>query len=169
MTDTSGNRDEINIDFLDDATLKISPIKKLETSKDYRINMILQQFKNIAGNSYDTTYVFKFKTISGIDFTGLAGIVSNFDISKNPVLILQGINGDKLKYSEKLSSDGKFNFKRIEPGDYNLWCYYDTNKNNMFDYGWPFPFKPAEKFFYYKNVITLKPRWTLTDLKFEIK
>jgi len=168
LSDTLGNKIPIKIDFLDDATITISPDKNLLSNRDYQIKMDLNNFNDIAGNSYDTTYIYNFKTISGIDFTGLSGSVVNADNLQSPVLVLQEKNGDN-KYHSRLSNDGKFEFKRIEPGDYSLWCFYDVNNNGKYDYGWPFPFEPAEKFFYYKTDITLKPRWTLTDIKFELK
>ncbi len=169
LTDTLGHSFGYDISYIDDASFKIMPVGNLEKVKDYRINFDLSKFRDKSGNSYDTTYVYKFKTISGIDFTGVSGRLEDFDISKNPVLVLQGIDGDKARYEQKIKGDGKFNFTRIEPGNYNLWCYYDSDDDGKYTYGWPFPFKPAEEFFVYDSNLKLKPRWTLTDVSFKLK
>jgi hypothetical protein len=154
---------------MDDATFTIVPAKNLDKVKDYMIKLDLNKFKNHAGNSFDSTYIYKFRTISGIDFTGISGKLEKFELSKNPKLILERTESGKKKYEQKISANGKFNFTRIEPGKYNLWCYYDTDDNGEYSYGSVYPFIPAEEFFVYSETFTLKPRWTLTDVNFSIK
>jgi len=166
--DTLGNSEKYNIKFLDDGTFTIIPLNPLGTNKDYSIKLDLSKFIDLAGNHFDTTFVYKFKTISGIDFTGLSGNVLNYNKSENPTLVLQGTGGRKMKYKLKPDDEGSFNFVRIVPGSYRLWLFYDVNANDKYDYGWPFPYKPAEEFFYYGGELNLKARWTLTDLKFDL-
>ena len=168
LTDTLGNSFSYSINFLDDASFVIVPQQNLDRVKDYRINLDLSKFKNPSGNSYDSTYIYKFRTISGIDFTGISGDIKSFDISKNPVLVLQRIGREKESYSQKIEKNGKFNFVRVEPGNYNLWCFYDTDANGKYSFGSVYPFIPAEKFFVYPSKITLKPRWTVTDINFDL-
>jgi uncharacterized protein (DUF2141 family) len=81
---------------------------------------------------------------------------------------LQRIGREKESYSQKIEKNGKFNFVRVEPGNYNLWCYYDTDGNGKYSFGSVYPFIPAEKFFVYPSKITLKPRWTVTDINFDL-
>lgn len=169
LTDTSGNIYPYEINYMDDATFTIVPAKNLDKVKDYMIKLYLNKFKNQAGNSFDSTYIYKFRTISGIDFTGISGKLEKFELSKNPKLILERTESGKKKYEQKISANGKFNFTRIEPGKYNLWCYYDTDDNGEYSYGSVYPFIPAEEFFVYSETFTLKPRWTLTDVNFSIK
>jgi hypothetical protein len=169
LTDTSGNIYPYEINYMDDATFTIVPAKNLDKVKDYMIKLDLNKFKNQAGNSFDSTYIYKFRTISGIDFTGISGKLEKFELSKNPKLILERTESGKKKYEQKISANGKFNFTRIEPGKYNLWCYYDTDDNGEYSYGSVYPFIPAEEFFVYSETFTLKPRWTLTDVNFSIK
>ena len=168
FTDTLGNSEPFEIKYLDDASFVIQPVKNLEKVKDYVIKFDLSKFKNRSGNSFDTTYVYKFRTISGIDFTGVSGTVTNFEISKNPVLVLEGVDGGNKKYQQKIGANGKYDFTRVEAGKYNLWCYYDTDGNGNYSYGTVYPFIPSEKFFVYPKTLTLKARWTLTDVKFEL-
>lgn len=168
FADTLGNNQEYKLSFIDDGTIKITPQNILGTSKDYRIKFDLSKFVDIAGNHFDSTYIYKFKTISGIDFTGLSGTLLNYEKNNNPILVLQGFDGRKMRYEQKPDDEGTFNLTRLAPGNYNLWLFYDENNNGKYDYGWPYPFQPAEKFFYYNSSLNLKPRWTLTDLKFDL-
>jgi hypothetical protein len=166
FTDTVGREVNFNIYFPDDATVIIQTVKNLERQKDYLIKIDFKKFQDAAGNFFDSVYTYKFKTISGLDFTGLTGYLQNVDQHKNPLLILQQVEADKTKYIIKPASTGKFSFDRIEPGKYILWSYLDKDSSGSFNYGYPFPFQPAEEFSFYPDTLLLRARWTQTDLFF---
>ncbi len=84
FTDTLGRGVKFNTSFLDDASFVVTPSQKLETQKDYIISIDLSKFKDAAGNFYDSTYKYKFKTINGLDFTGVTGTISECDFFKKP-------------------------------------------------------------------------------------
>ena len=166
LTDTFNKPVNFKIDYSDDATLVIKPTENLKPDKDYLLKLQLGKFVDITGNRKDSLFTLKFKTISGLDFTGLSGYVINLDYNKNPVLVL--LNGDNpdLKYEQKLISE-KFEFTRVEPGKYLLWCFLDENNDGKYDYGWPDPIKYSERFSFYPDTLNLRPRWEVTDLKFK--
>jgi hypothetical protein len=168
FTDTSGKSVKFNITFLDDASFKVTPTQKLEPQKDYIIEIDFSKLEDAAGNSYDSVYQYKFKTISGLDFTGVSGVVPNADFSKNPVLILEGIEKKKKKYNQALKRNN-FIFERIEAGKYLLWCFYDTDNSGTYSYGSANPFIPSEEFFFYSDTLDLKARWTVADVNFILK
>src|ERR1035437_10231754 len=95
FTDTSGTPVIFNIKFLDDASFRIEPLKSLEARKDYVIKINFSKLTDAAGNRLDSVYQYKFKTISGSDFTGISGVLKKVDLNKRPVLILQGIEDRK--------------------------------------------------------------------------
>ena len=167
FTDTSGNRVLYNIYFIDDASFRITPKEYLEANKDYLIKLNLSGFKDAAGNSYiDSVYTYKFKTINGLDFTGVSGAVKDADYKMNPYLVLQGIDESKIIYAKELNNSLKYGFERIKPGKYFLWGYYDTDSSKTYSFGKPFPYTPSEKFFYYPDTLNLRPRWTITNIDF---
>jgi hypothetical protein len=168
LTDTFNRPVDFKIDFFDDATLVIKPDENLKPEKDYLLKLQLGKFVDISGNKKDSLYTLKFKTISGLDFTGLSGYVINLDYNKNPVLVLLSGETPGLKYEQKLISE-KFEFTRVEPGKYLLWCFLDENNDGKYDYGWPEPIKYSERFSFYPDTLTLRPRWEVTDLKFKFK
>ena len=168
LTDTFNKPLGFDINFFDDATLLITPDENLKPDKDYIIKLQLGQFVDIAGNSKDSLFTFKFKTISGLDFTGLSGNIINLDYTKNPVLILENDATPPLKYEQKLKSD-KFEFTRVEPGKYLLWCFLDENNDGKYNYGWPEPIEFSEAFSFYPDTLNLRPRWEITDLVFRFK
>ena len=168
FTDTLNKRVPFQISYDDDATLVVSPLKELIAEKDYIINLDLNAFVDAAGNKQDSIYEFKFKTISGLDFTGITGKILNVHFHKNPVLVLENIDNKKLKYQTKVSEEN-FNFERVEAGKYILWCYFDEDSNYQYSYGWPEPIKFSERFFIYSDTLKLIPRWVITDVVFEFK
>ncbi len=166
FTDTSGNKIQFNSKFLDDASFYISNTKNLEPRRDYIINLDLSKFEDAAGNKYDSLFQYKFKTISGIDFTGVSGTVTSNNLLDNPILVLQNMDKKESVYKQKITDNGKFKFNRVEAGKYRLWAFLDKDSSGTYSYGLPFPFKPSERFNFYPDTLTLKPRWTLTDVKF---
>jgi hypothetical protein len=169
FTDTSRIPVAFNIIFIDDASFSVIPLKSLEARKDYIIRINFSNLTDAAGNKRDSVYQYKFKTISGSDFTGISGILKNVNLNKRPVLVLQGIDGDKIIYTRSLFKDNKFNIDRVSPGKYALWAYLDVDSSNTYTFGSFKPYKPAEEFSYYPDTLDLKARWVQSDLLFEFK
>ena len=163
--DTLGKSVQFNYEFEDDGTLIVYPINDLKSDKDFEIELDLLAFTDGSGNSRDSIYQFKFKTIAGLDFTGITGKMVNTDFSLNPVLVLQNVDNDYQKYQQKILDDD-FSFERIEAGNYMLWCYFDADSNYQFNYGWPQPIEYSERFAVYADTLKLKERWVITDIIF---
>ena len=169
FTDTSGIPVNFNIKFPDDASFQVVPLKSLEARKDYIIKINFSRLTDAAGNRRDSVYQYKFKTISGSDFTGISGVLKNVDLNKRPVLILQGIDADKNIYTRSLLTDNRFDIDRVTPGKYVLWAYLDADSSGSYTFGSIKPFKPAEVFSFYPDTLDLKARWVQSDLLFEFK
>jgi hypothetical protein len=167
--DTSGKRVAFKIRILDDASFTVIPDNRLEPGKDYLIMIDLSKFEDAAGNIIDTTFKYRFKTISGLDFTGISGNINNVDFKKNPVLVLSAVDDFKPIYSKNLNDNTKFSFERVVPGKYLFWCYLDVDSSKSYTYGYPFPFKPSEEFSFYPDTLNLRARWVQTDINFDFK
>ena len=169
FTDTSHVNIPFAIHFYDDASFYVFPLTKLQPRTDYLIKINLNKFKNVAGKFYDSVYTYKFSTINGLDFTGTTGKLLNAGDANNPILVLQGIDKDKLSYSQKPAIGMNFNFNRVQPGKYVLWCYEDADSSGTYTFGKVLPFKPSEKFSFYPDTLNLRPRWTVTGINFKYK
>lgn len=169
FADTFKNKVNFEIAFLDDASFTITPLKRLEMSKDYLISIDMSKLKDIAGNFLDTVYQYQFKTITGLEFTGATGKVLNVDVKKNPKLELKSVEKNDLKYLTSLQRNDFFSFERIIPGKYLLSAYYDRDSSDTYSNGSLNPFKEAEEFSFYPDTLNLRARWTETDIKFEFK
>jgi Bacterial Ig-like domain len=168
FTDTLNKIIPFKLNYDDDATIIISPINDLKTEKDYLIKLNLNGFIDAAGNRQDSIYVFRFKTISGLDFTGVSGKILNVKQENNPVLVLENAEDKNVKYQNHITSED-FNFERVTAGKYMLWCYFDADSNYQYSVGWPQPIKYSEQFSVYSDTLKLKPRWVVTDVIFNFK
>ena len=166
LTDTFKKPIGFDINYFDDATLIVKAAENLKPDKDYIVSIQLGKLVDVAGNKSDSLYTLKFKTISGLDFTGLSGNIINLDYSKFPTLVLENTADSKIKYEQKPESD-KFEFNRVEPGKYLLWCYLDKNNDGKYNYGWPEPIEFSESFSFYPDTLNLRPRWEVSDLIFK--
>lgn len=167
LSDSSGNKIPISISFTDDATLLLMPLIKLKPDNNYILKIDLNFFEDANGNKTDSVYQLKFSTLTGLEFTGLSGKIENGDSTL--ILVLESVSNPDKKYYHKIKSNPNFSFERIEGGNYKLWAFEDKNQDGIYDFGWFAPFRFSEKFYVYPEELTLKPRWTLTDLIFKIK
>ena len=167
FSDSLGNKIPFNFSFPDDATLKIKPLLNLRSDFGYSIKIDLNKFEDANGNKTDSIYQLKFSTLTGLEFTGVSGKISSSDTTL--VLVLENSAKPEKKYFTKPDANLNFSFERIEAGGYRLWAFRDLNNNGQYDYGWFYPFRFSEKFYFYPEELNLRPRWSLTDLLFEIK
>jgi hypothetical protein len=167
FSDTLKKNIPFEVEFLDDASFIVTPLKRLEMSKDYYIRIDLAKLKDASGNFYDSVYQFNFKTITGIEFTGVAGKLIGADENKNPRLVLRNIEKEKADYTTSVAQNGLFNFNRIIPGKYLLFSYYDSDSSNTYTFGTVVPFKKSEEFSFFPDTLNLRARWSETDIKFK--
>jgi uncharacterized protein (DUF2141 family) len=169
FTDTSGNAIPFSYGLIDDGMFYITPTVKLGSKKDYQIKLNFKLFADASGNKMDSVYTYKFKTISGLDFTGASGELTGIEGKKNVQIVLQSAVEEKKKYKKPAGKSGKFNFDRVQPGKYLLWAYEDRDSTGTYSKGYPFPYKPAGEFGFYPDTLNLRPRWSQGDIKFNFK
>lgn len=167
FSDSLGNKVPFNIFFPDDASLKIKPLINLKSDFGYSVKIDLNKFEDANGNKTDSIYQLKFSTLTGLEFTGLSGRISSPDSTL--ILVLENSAKPEKKYFTKPDVNLNFSFERIEAGSYRLWAFKDLNNDGHYDYGWFYPFRFSEKFYFYPEELNLRPRWSLTDLLFEIE
>lgn len=168
FTDTAGNNIQFNLTFPDDATLEITPVKDLQNDKDYLINLNVSKFKDPSGNFTDTSVTYNLRTISGLEFTGISGKIIAQSL-EDFILVLQSSESANLKYQTTVNSKSEFSFERTEAGKFLLWGFYDSNQNDKYDLGYPSPLEYSERFYVYRDTLELRPRWSITDIVFELK
>ena len=169
LSDTSLNKIKYSVAFPDNASLIIKPSGRLKSGEIYLVKLDLSKFEDAAGNKGDTVYTYRFITINEIDFTGASGTIMNVQLTNNPYVILQSTENDGKKYAQYLQKGSKFEFNRVFPGKYLLWCFLDRDSSQTYDMGNPFPFKPSEDFSFYPDTLNLRARWGQMDIIYNFK
>lgn len=170
FTDTTKKKISYTVVFPDNASLRIIPKGRLKGGENYLIKLDLAKFKDIAGNFSDSIYTFKFSTVYEIDFTGASGLITNVSLSDNPFVVLQSTDKTEGKeYHQYLQDGNKFEFNRVLPGKYLLWCFLDRDNSGTYNKGKPSPFIPSEDFSFYNDTLNLRARWGQMDIKFNFK
>ncbi len=96
------------------------------------------------------------------------GILSGTIISTAPDYIFQLLN-EKGKVVDSKKNATKFDYKMLEPGEYQLKVIIDENKNGRWDATDLDRNLPPEKIIYYKEKIKLRANWEVLDIKFEVQ
>lgn len=164
FTDTSKNKIGFSLSFVDDATLSLKPEIDLKPDKEYEVTLDLNYFPDIAGNKVDSTYVLKFKTITGVEFTGISGKVTT--AKNNVTVVLQDSKDAEKFFTAVPDKTSSYKFERIDAGVYSMWIYSDKDSSGTFDKGYPEPFRYSEEFYVVPDTIKLRPRWSVTDYNF---
>lgn len=166
FTDTSGNRAESETVREDDVTYKIKITQKLESFTDYELTADLKGLAGVNGLKADTILSFPFKTINQLNLTGLFGKLTGIKDPAGKRLVLEFKDDPQIKYFASTGQNGEFEFDKVKPGKYFLWFYDSPGEFNP---GSVFPFRFSDRFKFYKKEIELAPRWSQTDLIFDLK
>ncbi len=67
-------------------------------------------------------------------------------------------------FRQILATPAAWEFADVPPGSYRLSAFYDANSNEQYDYGQPFPFRPAERFTVFLQDVVIRPRWTVENV-----
>lgn len=165
-----GDQNSIPFNFLsnDDSHISIFIVKSLKPNSEIQAKIVMDRFKDAAGNYQDTTLSFTIKTIGDFEFTGASGRLKNVTPNKNIVMKLTGIDG-KSNYTQLPNTDNKFEFRRVIPGKYLLWAFSDLNNDTSYSYGSLGPFNYSEKFLFHPDTLNLRARWPVGDIEFIYK
>lgn len=155
----------LKIDKIDDAKLKISVEKDLKESSQFSVLINMKYLSDAAGNIFDTLITKKISTIGDLEFTGASGIINtNY---KNVKVVLKNIKDSNKEYRVNMGGNNSFNFKRILPGEFLLWCYEDSDSNSTYSFGQVEPLIFSEDFKFYPDTLKLRARWPVGDISID--
>lgn len=166
-----------NFSFLEDSTVSIAgtmvwpgpnlavfrPMAPLSSAKRHLIKIPLDSIFDISGNSVavDSTFLFSFRTVNIDTFSTLSGHIMDEDsLAIGDIHLKAYQRKDKTGvYKIKLEQPGKYEFKNLLPGIYQVEGYRDTDGNSVYSWGRAYPFSPSERFFVYPDSIKVRARW----------
>ncbi len=153
-----------DIDKIDDASYRIKILNKLKPSKNIDLDIDNELISDAAGNILDTVNTIHLETLTGREFSGVSGQIQVADFDTNVVVVLDATGRKKQRYSTAMQKDKSFNFERVLPGKYLIWCFIDSDNNGKYNFGSVEPFEFSEQFFSYPDTLELKARWPVGDV-----
>ncbi len=168
FTDTLKNRVDFEIETTEPSQFVVKPLKNLKPSTDYIIQFNFKDVPDFNGNSNDSLYTYRFRTISELEYSGVYGKLITNDSTLNYKIVLENISTPGKYIYGRLSRDGAFEFPKLRGGKYHLICFIDNNGNGELDKGYPFPYVRSEEFYYFHNILDVSPRWAITEVEFEL-
>lgn len=169
FADTLKNRVDFEIETADASQFVVKPLKNLKPSTDYIIQFNFKDVPDFNGNSTDSLYTYRFRTISELEYSGVYGKLITDDSTLNYKIVLENTSTPGKYIYGRLSRDGAFEFPKLRGGKYHLICFIDNNDNGKLDKGYPFPYVRSEEFYYFQNILDVSPRWAITEVEFELQ
>lgn len=165
----SNSEIEIQKEILADNILAIKPILRLQSDNWYYLSA---RFNNFTSALYermqDTVLKVRFKTIDLRANVSVDGKLTNNTGLSSKFIITLISEKDRSRYVCACNDSLKWKINEIEPGDYKVEVFADLNNSGTYDFGTFNPFTFSEPIYFPEKVITLKPRWNLSDVKIEI-
>jgi hypothetical protein len=146
-------------------SLKIIPKMEFLPDNWYRLMLNMGKISSVDGEKLkDTVIKYDFNTADWRTFPKVSGTVEN-KINCSNVKVVLIPNDPGMKYETEIAADGTWVFPRVKPGKYLLELYCDADDNGKYDSGLAFPFKFAENFAKFTNIIEVKERWDVENIK----
>lgn len=166
ITDPREDLIRYELESVDGASVKLIPEAPLPDDTEYTVTINLNKFIDAAGNKLDTTQTVKVSSISELEFSGVAGVLSHADTVNNKVLVLENLSDANRVYNFVIGRQNEYEIERVIPGSYFIWSYIDSNNDTTFNYGSINPFAFSERFVYYPDTLNLRARWPVGDIDF---
>ncbi|HOT14553.1 MAG TPA: Ig-like domain-containing domain [Bacteroidales bacterium] len=136
---------------------------KWKEQTSYKMTILPGFANNIYGLPQDT--IINSFTTKSLDSYGTLAI--NLTGPKMPV-ILQLLDGDKVKYEIKAETDGIIDFKYLEPKEYVLRLIEDKDNNGKYTSGNVLKKIQPENVIYYGQMIKIRANWDM-EINWELK
>ncbi|MBI4429344.1 MAG: Ig-like domain-containing protein [Ignavibacteriales bacterium] len=173
LHDSSGRVISSRVQWMNDAALRVTPMKKLEGLMAYAIKLDMPRLTAWSGElSSDTVKTVRFVTLDADALSAIEGVVIDRSVDGKGSVVLETESigsGSALSYRMKLSRPGSFVFPEIREGRYVLTAFRDSNENKSYDPGKPFPYRMSERFSVYPDTLKLRARWPIEGVRIELR
>lgn len=155
--------DSLNIsgsfEWRNPADVSFQPNSAFKSLTWYTIQLGIDSIKDLSGNSLaDSVNMIHFKTLHQDTLSAIAGELVDEDKKGHGKLYLTA-KSEKNAYHLVLDEPGGYRFDHILPGIYLINGFRDADSNDVYSFGRAFPFKLAERFFFYPDSIKVRSRW----------
>ena len=156
------DKDSLNVDFKTEFdTLNNTYLFKFDKTEanTYKIRFLPDAVTDFFGNVNDTlNYSVKTKRFSDLSDVRVSLIDAEY-----PVIVQLTDSKGEVKYEQYADVPRMFDFRRINPGTYNLRVIYDTNGNKKWDTGNYLKKIQPERISYMQKIVDARTGWDLVE------
>ncbi len=160
----------VRVRWLDPTVLAVIPSASRLPQTWYASEITLRKFRALNGTSFvDTTLRFAHRTLQRAPDPGMVRgrlIDSLISITPTANLVLRLLD-DKRRVimRTKIDATRSIVLDAVPPGTYSIDVFDDRNDNGQYDHGTTSPWTPCEQWWPTSGTITVRPRWTIEDLR----
>ena len=173
LKDSTGKLISLDTQWMNDAIARVAPRDKLLGLMAYELRIDLPKLKAWNGLlSRDTVKTIQLRTVDVDELSAIEGVIVDKKVEEkgNLVVIAESVGGrEQRAYSVTLNKAGVFMLPEIRGGRYTLRAFRDSDMNESYDPGKPFPFMKSERFNVYADTLKLRARWPIEGLGLELK
>ena len=144
--------------------IRIEPTEIMEPETWYELILKNKNIKGLNGIfAQDTNIRLRFRTSDLRTLGNASGTVRGVDFCKDK-LIISIFNKEKnKKYITKTDKEGKWSFLNLEPGEYTIEAFCDSNSDGFYNFGTAIPYTFSEPFFVVESKLNIRSRWNVED------
>ncbi|MDZ7372653.1 MAG: Ig-like domain-containing protein [candidate division KSB1 bacterium] len=144
------------------AHLRLVPEGVLQGGSRFVVRLQGPRLRDVSGNPLtDSLLVLQFWTLNPDTLTEILGVVEDGRVEARGsvhVVALRAADGQAVA-ERILAAPGPYRLAGLLPGRYLLMAFRDEDGDGALSPGWPWPFRPAERFFLYPDTVRARARW----------
>lgn len=172
LRDSTGAPVAISLAWRGGLTLTAIPAHELLPAAWYQLTFMLDSLRDLAGNGYkDSTLVVSFRT-SDVRTTGsLEGIVRADTLLRDPIYITATTIDQTPQVIRTIRRErpGPFAMDRLPEGKWTVGGFVDVARNEAYDFGQVFPFKPSGPFGVSADTVKVRARWGVQGVMLDLR
>ncbi|HTY00156.1 MAG TPA: Ig-like domain-containing protein [Bacteroidota bacterium] len=153
-------------------SLALLPSHDLSPAAWYSLSVVLDSVRDLAGNGYkDSTLVRRFRTNDYRSTGSLEGIVKSDTTVRSPIYVTASTIEvtPELRRTVRVNRPGPFSMDRLPEGRWTVSGFVDVKGTAAYDYGQPFPFKPAAPFGVSPDTVKVRARWGVQGVMLDLR
>ncbi len=160
----------VSSSWFDANTIVIEPCQPLPPAAPFRLQIETKHWRDAFGNFFrDSVAIVQFTTIDQNLFGSVVGKVTSVSVEKLHELVITATLSGEAKFERHTRPDstGHYQFRELWPGKYTFAIWHDRNSDGQYDFGRLMPYRPAEPYRLFPDVINVRSRWETAEVNWE--
>ena len=173
ILDSAGVRVDGKLIWVNSMGVSFLPTVPFRFGMWYNTKIVLDSLRDYNGNRYrDSMSIQYFRTVEERNFGGIRGaLLDETPIKEGKVFIVveNAVEKNARMYRRKMDETGEFTFEHLPEGKYLVSVFRDSDGNERYTYGKPFPLQFAERFTISPDTLKVRARWMVEGVSLRLR